>query len=260
MRRADLRTLALLSLATISLAASFALHVPLLIAPSAVLVFVACIAKHNHMHCRTFGSRAANSLLQVWLSLLTGTSSCGIVGVHNGVHHRRNQAADDPVRCALARSRVNALNLAVFPVLAMREARRLRPPIARALLAQSRLERAAVWTLAIVLLAIDARAALLYVGVPWLAGQWALLGINLVQHQGCDPASEHEHSRDVTGPLNWLFLNNGFHTAHHERPSLHWSLLPEYHARVIAPRRRPGFEFASLAGALWERVRANGRA
>ncbi len=31
---------------------------------------------------------------------------------------------------------------------------------------------------------------------------------------------------------NWLVFNNGLHTAHHESAGLHWSKLPEAHAKI----------------------------
>ena len=32
--------------------------------------------------------------------------------------------------------------------------------------------------------------------------------------------------------VNWFLLNNGYHTAHHERASMHWSEAPECHAQI----------------------------
>jgi fatty acid desaturase len=34
--------------------------------------------------------------------------------------------------------------------------------------------------------------------------------------------------------FNALVFHNGFHTVHHERPGLHWSALPEAHAKIAA--------------------------
>jgi fatty acid desaturase len=81
------------------------------------------------------------------------------------------------------------------------------------------------------------------------------VAINLLQHQGCDHSSPHNHSRNLTGAMvNWLFLNNGYHTAHHQRPALHWSLLPEYHQREIAPHIRADLSQRSFFVFLWRRI------
>ena len=31
---------------------------------------------------------------------------------------------------------------------------------------------------------------------------------------------------------NWMSGNLGLHTAHHQRPGVHWSLLPQIHAQI----------------------------
>jgi fatty acid desaturase len=80
--------------------------------------------------------------------------------------------------------------------------------------------------------------------------------VNLLQHQDCDTTSEFDHSRNVTGRItNWILLNNGYHTAHHLRPSLHWSCLPDYHRKHVAPRIDPALDHRSFAGLLLERLR-----
>ena len=51
-------------------------------------------------------------------------------------------------------------------------------------------------------------------------------------------------STTFTGTLtNFFLLNNGYHLAHHFRPYIHWSLLPEMHKKYVAPRLEP-YQFA----------------
>ena len=37
-------------------------------------------------------------------------------------------------------------------------------------------------------------------------------------------------------------FNNGYHGAHHMKPNLHWSLLPEFHATHLRPFIHPNLD------------------
>jgi fatty acid desaturase len=65
----------------------------------------------------------------------------------------------------------------------------------------------------------------------------------------------------VTGRLmNWLFLNTGFHAAHHMRPALHLSRLREFHRVHVAPGARPDLSERSLLRATWRQFFAGAAA
>ena len=228
---------------------------------SCVLAFVACIIKHNHIHCRTFANDYWNRAFEHMLGFCTGQSATAIIPVHNERHHAQNHSDQDCVRSSLVNFRGNWLNLIAFPVVAVWNVYRVKSADMRrwqtqkpALFRRARLERFTVIGFIIVLMILNWRGTLLYFGVPWLFGQWGIVAINLLQHQDCDPHSEFDHSRNVTGGLiNWLFLNNGYHTAHHLRPALHWSLLPKYHREHVAPNMRPELNQRSLFISIWKR-------
>ena len=239
----------------------------LLLPLTCVFAFVACVIKHNHIHCRTFTNRRWNRFLDYWLGACTGQPTSAIIAVHNERHHAQNHSDEDCVRSTLVNFRANWLNLLAFPLVAVwqvyhvksADARRWqtsKPSMYRRLLA----ERIAVLTLIAILLLLDWHATLLYLGVPWLFGQWGIVAINLLQHQDCDHDSAFDHSRNITGRFtNWLFLNNGYHTAHHLRPALHWSLLPEFHRKSIAPHMRPELNRSSLFLSIWDQFFTNRR-
>jgi beta-carotene hydroxylase len=73
----------------------------------------------------------------------------------------------------------------------------------------------------------------LSLGLPAACSLVTVMFFNYTQHVHTDAWSEHDHSRNFTGPIfNYLFFNNGFHTAHHENQNLHWSVLPAAHAAI----------------------------
>lgn len=267
---ADWRSLAFLAALAALLAALWMgwLRHGLWLLPACVLAFVACVVKHNHVHCRTFRGRAWNRVFGHALSLLTGHPTTAIITAHNVRHHRHNNTEVDWVRCSLVRFRWNWMNLLVFPFASVARMRaekgsdlpgwRERRP---ALYRQAIAERFVLYGALAVLVVADWQATLRALVVPWLFGQWGIVTINLLQHQGCEPASAYDHSRNVTGALvNWFVLNNGFHTAHHLRPALHWSLLPEVHRRVVAPRIQPRLVERSMLVATWRQFGPSRRA
>ena len=232
-----------------------------------ILSFVACVAKHNHIHCRTFSNRTWNRAWEFVLGICTGQSTAAIIPVHNERHHARNHSDEDFVRSTIVNFRRNWLNLAAFPFrvvwLVHRNKsedvagwRERKPRLWRHL----QQERAAVIIFIVVLLTINWKATLLYVALPWAFGQWGIVTINLLQHQDCDHDSEFNHSRNLTGRfVNWLFLNNGYHTAHHLRPTLHWSRLPEFHRTSVEPFMRRELNHHSFFACLWKQFFRGGR-
>lgn len=82
--------------------------------------------------------------------------------------------------------------------------------------------------------------------LPAISSATVIMMFNYIQHVHADAWSDHDHSRNFTSrSFNFLFFNNGYHTAHHQRPGLHWSLLREAHLQ-IAPRIDPALNESSL--------------
>ena len=267
-RRADRRALVFLavtsSLYVIHWLAGASAH--WLLIPSAVLAVSICAIKHNHIHGSMFRSPALNRSLNVWLACLTGTSTTGIRMAHNQRHHRHNQSPEDHVRCSLVwRQSAFVAFIGFCPLVIAETWRHARQDTVRihaksvSLHRLRMAEQAAIWILICAGLLLDWRQFLWVFPVPWLFGQWFMITINLLQHDGLGADDPLLGSRNVVGTwCNWLFFNNGYHTAHHLHPALHWTLLPAYHRQHIGPHLPPELESRSLRGLVedWWKARS----
>jgi len=215
----------------------------LLFLATCVMSFLCAVITHNSIHAPVFRERASNRVFQVVLSLSYGSAVSAFVPGHNLSHHRHTQTPRDVMRTSKVRHRSNLLNMIEFaPRVAVaitkndfaysRAARGRHPAWFR----QYKLENFAVLGVTALLLILDWRKGLVYWLVPHLYAAWGIISMNYLQHDGCDQAHPYNHSRNFVGKfVNWWTFNNGYHGIHHEHPALHWSLLPEVHAREIAP-------------------------
>jgi beta-carotene hydroxylase len=211
------------------------------------LAVSAANVKHNHMHRRTFRAAWANLLLDHSLGLLTGTTATSIITEHNLRHHQHSNTEDDFVRASLVGFRSQWLNVVCFFPRAWFELYFRKPldfpkwwRMNRTLFWRGLAEQATLWATFTTLIIFDWQATLLFVVLPWIHGQWWLVTFNLLQHQNLEQDDPWQNSRNLTDPVsNFLFFNVGFHTAHHLRPTLHWSELPRFHAEHVTPRIDP---------------------
>lgn len=263
---ADRRTLGFVALyflvATLSwlyFPESWLLRIPV-IALNCVLSFVGAVCTHNTIHHPIFRQRWANRVFQVLLSFTYGHSVSAFVPGHNFSHHNHTQTDKDQMRTDKMRFKWNFLNQLLFffvmaPAILKDEQVftkwmfKERPNWWR----QYALEMVVVMGVKIALLIINWQVTLFVLVIPHFYGAWGIVGTNFWQHDGCDKDHPYNHSRNFKGKLlNYIAFNNGYHGIHHEKPGLHWSLLPEYHEKKIAPHIHPNLDRESLAGYLWE--------
>jgi len=93
---------------------------------------------------------------------------------------------------------------------------------------------------------------LFVVWIPCLLGKYGIISLNMLQHDGCDPNSKYNHSRNFVGDsLNYFCFNNGFHGIHHMYPGKHWSQLKAEHEKRVKPFINPALDEPSILQYMW---------
>lgn len=208
---------------------------------------------HNVLHGVLFESKALNRAFRFVLSFCGLFPVTSVIPSHNIVHHHfDDDGQPDWASPAHARFSWNLLNLMHFPniigPITFAGINRWGSVKGRAdYRRQSMQESVFAFGLTALLLAYDFWTVLFFVLVPQLWGARWFLRVNLIQHDACDIDSEIDHARNFGGKLlNWFSVNAGYHTAHHNKPGLHWTELPANHAKDIAPTMNPQLMQTSL--------------
>ena len=224
------------------------------------LSFLNSVVIHNQMHKGIFKSRALNRAFRCVLSFGSLYPASANVASHNLVHHHfDDDGQEDWAAPDISAFRLPLANLIHFPNVAgprtfagvSRWARTTRQ---RDFRAQYHLEQVVAFGLTGALMLYDFWGTVFFVLVPQLWGARGILRINLIQHEGCDTTSEWNHSRNFVGKaFNWVMCNNGYHTIHHNRAGLHWSVLADLHTREVTPRLDPALDERSMVVYLLRR-------
>jgi fatty acid desaturase len=225
--------------------------IPWLLPVSLYLGFCAGIFSHNHNHSPTFKSRKMNAFFSAWLSIFYGFPTFAWIPTHNLNHHKYvNKAGDATITWRYTKKNTWLVASTYYFVSAYWQSGVIKEYIQKAKASNPSLYRQIMGqyaTLALVqggllALAIATHHDTWWRGIEiWFFGfgvsamfaNWSMIYTNFIQHVHADPWSEHNHSRNfVSKWANWWVFNNGFHTAHHESAGLHWTKLPEAHAKI----------------------------
>lgn len=228
--------------------------VPVLMFVLASSSWQCAVITHNTIHTPIFHKRRHNKLMQIVLTLTYGHPVSSFVPGHNLSHHKFTQTPRDVMRTYKSRSQWNLVNMLTFMPRVAIAVFKGEQAFFKATKAthktwhrQLRIEAVILIGLTIGLFIVDWRRALLYWYVPHLVAAWGIISVNYLQHDGCDPEHDYNHSRNFTGAVfGFLTVENGFHGMHHIRPNLHWSLLREAHAKLVHPHIHPNLEEPSL--------------
>jgi len=235
-------------------------EIVLFVIANCMLSFICATIVHNTIHAPIFKNKTLNKIFQVVLAFTYGHSTSAYVPGHNFSHHKYTQKPKDAIRTSKARFRLNILNQLFFFFIMSGDIlkgelrfagkmRKERPEWFR----QYLLEMILVFSCKIILLFVNWKCAVLFILIPHQYAAWGIVGTNYFQHDGCDEDDAYNHSRNFTGDfLNWVIFNNGYHGAHHQKPNLHWSLLPTYHNEKIRPFIHPSLDRGALLPYLIE--------
>lgn len=215
-----------------------AINIPLYCVTLILAVGISCI-NHNHAHVSLWINQWLNRFTDYWIGTLQGHPVYLFEVAHVGSHHRYNQLDQDVTRVEQFGSHNHIVGYLLFPLHALRPLnhlkrkyfQQLRTENPRKLLGiiSQHVPLIALWIIAVI---IDWKKAALFVFIPQLLALHFLLASNYLQHARTQAGSRYNHSRNFVGFMNRILFNVGYHTAHHEWESLHWSELPQAHARL----------------------------
>lgn len=211
----------------------------LCVVPLAIASMFVAAMNHHHQHLNTFKSPVLNRIWDLVLSLQTGIAPYAWVLHHNLGHHRNylnqrpHESFDESKWTRADGSQMGRIEYTIDLLLhhqldILRIGRRY-PKYLRAFW----LMKIPLWTILGAALYFNPTNAMLCILIPgWITlahTAWA----TYEHHAGIYPTDHEQSSYNILNDLyNRMTCNLGYHTAHHKRPGLHWSLLPEYHNKI----------------------------
>ncbi len=197
------------------------------------------VMTHNHNHLPMWRSKFMNVLTDWWLTVFYGFPIFAWIPTHNKNHHRfNNREGDDSITYRVSEKN-NFLTLVSYPTISGYYQQKAIANYLKDMKANNKekfwisISQYVVLVLWIAAaLVIDWEKALLFVIIPQQVSLFSVLIFNYVQHVHANEESEWNHSRNFTGFLNFLLFNNGYHTIHHHKAGLHWSIVPDAHREI----------------------------
>ncbi|CAD5294743.1 MULTISPECIES: fatty acid desaturase [unclassified Imperialibacter] len=226
------------------------------------------VITHNHNHLQIWNYKALNVLTDWWLTVFYGIPIFTWIPTHNRNHHRYVNKQGDSTATYRKTESNDLFTLVSYP--GMSSYYQITEGIIPFMKEMKQKDKKRYWeylTQCFVLIAwwllwivIDWKKALVFVVIPQQVSGYMVQIFNYVQHVHADEETKYNHSRNFMG-VNLFLFNNGYHTAHHERASMHWSEAAEGHAQIadkIDPSLNEksfwGYIFRTyIVGAVWKK-------
>ena len=190
---------------------------------------------HHHQHVETFHHTICNRLLEIVYGFQTGIVSHGWV-LHHVLGHHVNYLDQEKDESRWKRRDGQTMGefeygfkvaLTGYPR-AFQVGRRFPRPLRIFLLMAL-----VTFGLLAFFFYLNWINALFIFALPMMVSLYITAWHTYSHHAGVDSQDPHEASFNVTKKWHNLLTGNlGYHTAHHLRPALHWSKLPQFHETI----------------------------
>lgn len=211
---------------------------------------------HNHCHNSMSRSRRVNRLFDYALGMVTGMTAGNWRLTHNHGHHvthKRDKLPnhwlpfveeDEPLLRSYSLG--NAVRFCMkttptqwFGILGVSLQRWRQGGFRSRFYRYVFLEAAAVWGVVALLAWVDWRLCLAFVVVPHFLAHAFSRYIDYLFHVCANPKVNYEYCFSCVNPtFNRWCWNAGYHLAHHDQPTLHWSELKTHHETLVARHPR----------------------
>lgn len=211
----------------------------LCVVPLAVASMFVAATNHHHQHFATFHSAWLNRIFEIALSLQTGIAPFAWV-LHHNLGHHVNYLSQPPHakpdeskwtrRDGSQMGRIEyTIDLLLHHQIDIVRVGRRYPKYFRIFLWM----KLPLWMVIGTALYLNPVNALLVILLPGFLTLAHTSWVTYEHHAGVYPTNHYDASRNNTNALfNYITCNLGYHTAHHKRPGVHWSLLPEIHDEI----------------------------
>ncbi len=194
-----------------------------------------CAFNHHHQHVQTFRVTALNRMLEIMYALQTGVTSHAWV-LHHSVGHHLNYLDQEQDESRWMRADQTVMGRLEYSIVTAATAYTRAWKVGAR---HQKFRRTFVWmgilTVAIVA-ALVAYRPMSGVFVFVVTPLFALFGTVWATHAHHSSRSTDTHfvaSNNIMQRLYNICTGNlGYHTAHHYRPGVHWSKLPDLHAKI----------------------------
>ncbi|WP_415890669.1 fatty acid desaturase [Neptuniibacter sp. SY11_33] len=203
----------------------------LMIIPKGVI----CAWNHHHQHLFTFRNNFLNRLLEFVYALHTGVTT-HLWRLHHVLGHHLNfldQEKDESRWKRKDGKQMGAieytLNVAITAYSRGYQVGKKHPKQLSTFVTYT----AITFAIVAALVWYNPVAGLLLFVLPMITSLLFTSYVTYEHHSGLDTDNEFEASYNNLNPLfNRLTGNLGYHTAHHHKQGVHWSRLPELHAKI----------------------------